>query len=97
MTSLPAVNWLPYTVNVAVAVDPEPDRVAVPSDVLPVVKDTAPVGVMLLPAAFTVAVSVVWLFRAKLEGLAVTLVVVPTTPVFPSTPTDSPRPRTPIR
>jgi hypothetical protein len=77
MVLFPAVNWLALTVSDAVAVLPVPLRLAVPSDVLPSVKKTEPVGVVLPLAAVTVAVSTVLPLLAVMPaGLAVTVVVV---------------------
>ncbi len=59
----------------------EPDNVAVPKEVPPKVNATLPVGVTLLAADFTVTVSVAWLFSVMLEGLAMTVVLVPTWPL----------------
>jgi hypothetical protein len=78
MALFPVFNWLALTGSDAVAVPPEPARLAVPSNVLPSVKETEPVGVALPLAAFTVAVSVVVLPAAMLAGLAATVVVVAT-------------------
>ena len=78
MALFPAVNWPALTVSDALAVPPEPERLAAPSDVPPSVKETEPVGAMLPVAAFTVAVSVVLPLGRMLVGLAVTVVVVPT-------------------
>jgi len=81
MVLLPAENWLPYAVRDAVAPDPEPDSVALPKETLPTVNATVPVGVT-LPEAVTVAVRWVLPLKAKLLGLAVTVVVLLTAPVF---------------
>jgi hypothetical protein len=78
MTLFPVLNWLALTVREAVAVPPEPERLPVPSDVLPSVKVTEPVGVALPLAAVTVAVSAVLLLAVMLAGAAVTVVVVAT-------------------
>jgi hypothetical protein len=95
MVSFPAANWLALTVNDAVAVPPEPVRLPVPSDALPSVKETEPVGVPLPLAAFTVAVSAVLPPVAMLAGLAVTVVVVATTGTVKLTvtvPDEAPKP-----
>ena len=76
MVLFPVFNWLALTVSDAVAVPPEPERLMTPSDVLPSVKATEPVGVVLPLAAFTVAVSAVLPPAGMLVGLAVTVVVV---------------------
>ena len=59
MILFPAASRLPETLSEAVAVLPEPWRLAAPSDVLPSAKETEPAGVELPLAALTVAVSVV--------------------------------------
>ena len=87
MVLLPAFNWLALTVSGAVAVMPEPERLMTPSDLLPSVKETEPVGVM-LPAADTVAVSWVLPPAVMLVGLAVTVVVVATSGGGTTTVTD---------
>src|SRR5271157_279529 len=76
MVLLPAFNWLAVMVSGAVAVLPEPERLAVPSEMPPSVKETEPVGVRLPLVAFTVAVSVVLPPVVTMAGLAVTVVVV---------------------
>ena len=88
MVLFPAVNRLPETLSDAVAVAPDPMRLAVPSDVLPTVKETEPVGVALPLAAVTVAVRVVLPPAAMLVGLAVTVVVVETVGAVTVTVTD---------
>ena len=80
MVLLPVGNWLPYAVKDAVALDPEPDSVAVPREMLPTVNATVPVGVTLLEAV-TLAVSWVLPLAVKLEGLAETVVVLLTEPL----------------
>jgi hypothetical protein len=55
--SLPGARLLPFTVRLAMAVAPEATSVAVPSETVPAVKVTLPVGAALPLAAFTVAVN----------------------------------------
>src|SRR5579864_6218045 len=72
MASTPVGNWLPKTVIDAVP----PLSVAEPNAVLPRLKAIEPVGIELLPDARTVAVTCVLPFTPRLDGLAVTVVVV---------------------
>ena len=74
MTLLPDASWLALAVSVAVALPPEPESVPVPSDVLPEVKFTVPVGDVVPVLALTVAVSDVVPVAPMVEGFAVTLV-----------------------
>ena len=76
MVLFPAVNEFPETESDAVAMAPEPERLAAPSNVPPSVKETEPVGVVLPLLAVTVAVSVVPPLDVMLEGFAVTVVMV---------------------
>jgi hypothetical protein len=70
----PMARLLPLTVTLAV----EPETVADPRAVLPTVKVTLPVGVVLPLAAFTVAVNTVLAEDAMLAGFAATVVAVAT-------------------
>jgi hypothetical protein len=95
MVKFPAVNQLPETGSEAVAVPLEPKRVAAPSNVLPSVKETDPVGEALPPLAVTVAVSVELPPTVMPAGLAVTVVVVATAGTVMVTvtdPDDAPKP-----
>lgn len=92
----PAFNWLALTVSDAVAVPPEPERLAEPSGALPSVKETEPVGEVLPLAALTVAVSVVLPPAVMLVGLAVTVVVVATTGTVTFIVTDADEPLKPV-
>jgi len=62
----------------ALAMPLEPERLAAPSNVLPSVKETEPVGMLPPLLALTVAVNVVLPPTVMLVGLAVTVVVVAT-------------------
>lgn len=88
MVLLPGFNWLALTVSDAVAVPPEPERLEVPSDLPPSVKETEPVGEALPLAAFTVAVSTLLPPAVMLVGLAVMVVMVATTETVKATVTD---------
>jgi hypothetical protein len=72
----PTASWLPFTVIVAVAVPPEPERLAVPRAVFPELNDTCPAGEAVPLAALTVAVSTVLAPATTLGGFALTVVVV---------------------
>src|ERR1019366_4456575 len=95
MVLAPMVNWLPSTESDAVAAPPEPERLAAPNDVLPSVKATEPMGVVLLLPAVTVAVSVVLPLAPMLAGSAVTTVVVAVTGTLTFTATDPEEERKP--
>ena len=88
MVLLPTFIELAETLNVAVAMPLEPDRLAAPSKVLPSEKETEPVGVVFPLPALTVAVSVVPPPTTMVVGLAVTLVVVATAGTVTATVTD---------
>ena len=75
---LPPARLLPFTINAAVAVAPEPASVAVPSVMFPAEKVTLPAGVTLPLAALTVAVNCVVALCAILAGLAASVVAVAT-------------------
>lgn len=71
----PAINWLPWTVNVAVALEPLATKAPVPRVVDPRVKLTVPVGAAAPLAGFTVAVRIVLAVELMLVGLAAIVVV----------------------
>jgi len=75
---LPVASALPATVNVAVALLPDAVNVPVPSDLVPKVKVTVPVGAVVPLAGFTVAVITVLAVEAMPAGLAEAVVVVAT-------------------
>jgi hypothetical protein len=76
MVLLPSVNLLPATLTAASAIPPETARVALPRAVLPIAKLTVPAGKVDPVAGFTIAVTWVVRFCAKVGGLAATTVAV---------------------
>lgn len=78
IVSVPAARLEPFTVKVAVALPEVPVSVAVPSCVEPTAKLTPPPGATVPDAGFTVIVSFVEVFEAKLGELALTVMVVAT-------------------
>jgi hypothetical protein len=74
---LPADKLVPFTVRVAVAVDPLGINAAEPRDTPLTVKDTLPAGGFEPVTALTFAVSCVLALCAMLAGLAVSVKVVP--------------------
>jgi hypothetical protein len=76
MVLLPRLNLLPATLTEADAIPAETVNVALPSEVLPIAKLTVPVGKVDPAAGFTMAVTWVVAFCAKVGGLAATTVVV---------------------
>src|SRR3954464_14104124 len=78
MVPAPVPSWLPYTVRVAEATGPEPERTAVPRTLFPRRKVTEPLGGVLPVAALTVAVRSVLALTRMLVVAAVALRVVGT-------------------
>jgi len=76
MVLLPTLNLVPGTLNTAAVIPPVAVRVALPRDVFPRAKLTAPAGRAVPLAAFTIAVIVVVAFGAIVGGLAAATVVV---------------------
>ena len=76
MRLLPLDNCVPWTVRLAVALPPDPDSTAAPSDVWPTAKETDPAGEVVPEAALTVAVRSVLPLDAILVGFARNTVVV---------------------
>jgi hypothetical protein len=76
MRLLPLDNCVPWTLRLAVALPPDPDSTAAPSDVWPTAKETEPAGEAVPEAALTVAVASVLPLDAMLVGFALNVVVV---------------------
>jgi hypothetical protein len=76
MVLLPMFNLLPATLSTAAVIPPVTVNVALPRDVFPRAKVTAPSGRAAPLAAFTIAVTVVIPFEAMAGGLAAATVEV---------------------
>jgi hypothetical protein len=89
MLLVPIESLLPLRVNTAVADEPDAVSVAVPSEAVPTVKVTMPVGAVVPLAGLTVAVNCVVAVDAMLTGLAARVVVVATAGVVTVTVVDA--------
>ena len=86
---LPALSLLPSTLSEAEAIPPDAANVALPSETLPSVKLTVPVGSALPEAGRTSAVIVVAALCAMLGGFAAAVTVVLTRGAVTLTTTDA--------